>query len=98
MSDIPGDATARYVETATTTRGLMVVAVETAPAFTGGTPGVVVSDQDYQGAGRSYDIALDGQHFLFIRDGTGQATDQSGRRINVVTNWFQELTERVPVP
>ena len=52
-----------------------------------------------RGGGRSYDIALDGQRFLFVKDDMGQATeDQSERQINVVLDWFQELTERVPVP
>ena len=79
--------------------GLMVVAVETASRFTRGSPEVVVEDQYFAGGtGRAYDSALDGQRFLFIKDDTGQAFDQSGQQINVVLNWFQELTERVPVP
>ena len=80
--------------------GLMVVAFETESSFTAGTPEVVVEDQYWRGAGgRQYDIALDGQRFLFVKEGTGQATaGQSGQQINVVLNWFQELTERVPVP
>ena len=48
--------------------GLMVVAVETASSFTPGTPEVVFGDQYLRwGQGRTYDIALDGQRFLFIK-------------------------------
>ena len=78
--------------------GLMVVAVETEPSFAPGTQDVVVDDQYYAGlVGRNYDIALDGQRFLFIKGGTGPATDQSGQQINVILNWFEELKRLVPV-
>ena len=83
-----------------TEAGLVVVPIETEPNFAAGTPEVVVEDQypgRYNpGPGRTYDVALDGQRFLFIKDDTGQATYPS--QINVVLNWHQELLERVPVP
>ena len=47
--------------------GLMVVPVETEPRFTAGTPEVVVEEQYYTQLPRSYDIAPDGQRFLFIK-------------------------------
>ena len=83
-----------------TEAGLVVVPIETEPNFAAGTPEVVVEDQypgRYNpGPGRTYDVALDGQRFLFIKDDTGQATYPS--QINVVLNWHQKLLERVPVP
>ena len=41
--------------------------------------------------GRNYDVMPDGDHFVMIRPAT--ATE---RRINVVTNWFDELRRLVP--
>ena len=79
--------------------GLMVVPVETDPSFTAGNPQVVVEDLQYHrgGAGRTYDIVPDGQRFLFVKEGVGQASEgQSGPQLIFVENWFQELTERVP--
>ncbi len=49
-------------------------------------------------AGRSYDVAPDGQRFLVLgnaRDATGDAVRPE---ITVVLNWTRELLERVPVP
>ena len=46
---------------------------------------------------QNYDVSPDGERFLMVKPVTatgGVATAQ----INVVLNWFQELTERVPVP
>ena len=49
------------------------------------------------GAGRTYDIVPDGQRFLFVKEGVGQASEgQSGPQLIFVENWFQEFTERVP--
>ena len=36
------------------------------------------------------DVSPDGEHFLMVKPGEAQ--------VNVVLSWFQELTERVPVP
>ena len=80
--------------------GLMVVPVETAPSFTAGTPEVVVEGQYFRGAdNRNYEVALDGQRFLFTKSGTGSTTEgESGPQIYLVQNWHEELMERVPVP
>ncbi len=43
-----------------------------------------------------HDIAPDGQRFLMIK--TDEDSDQDDRQVHVVVNWFQELTERVPIP
>ena len=79
----------------------MVVPVETDPSFTAGNPQVVVEDLQYYrgGAGRTYDIVPDGQRFLFVKEGVGQASEgQSGPHLIFVENWHQELLERVPIP
>jgi serine/threonine-protein kinase len=39
----------------------------------------------------NYDVSLDGQRFLMIKDEAGSG------RLNVVLNWFEELKQRVPV-
>ena len=79
--------------------GLMVVPIESDASFTAGNPEVVAEDQYLrgEGTGRSYDIAPDGQRFLFVKEGAGQTSEgQSGPQMILVENWFQELTERVP--
>ena len=42
----------------------------------------------------NYDVTPDGQRFVFVQP---LETAIELRQINVVLNWFQELTERVPV-
>ena len=79
--------------------GLMVVPIETEPNFAAGTPEVAVENQYYiSQAARSYDIAPDGQRFLFIKEGTGQTTEgQSGPQLILVQNWFEEVKRLVPM-
>ena len=47
---------------------------------------------------RDYDITPDGERLLMVfpADQTEAATTST--QINIVLNWFQELTERVPLP
>ena len=45
-----------------------------------------------------YDISPDGQRFLTIAAGATGDAGAGRAEINVVLDWFQELTERVPVP
>ena len=45
-------------------------------------------------APRNYDVSLDGQRFLMIEDEVAPFATE----LHVVTNWFEELKERVPVP
>ena len=45
---------------------------------------------------RTYDVSLDGQRFLMIKDAAG--SDQSPPpRIVVVQNWFEDVKRLVPV-
>ena len=46
--------------------------------------------------GRTYDVSPDGQRFLAIKTNLVD-DDAETPQINIVLNWFQELTERVPV-
>jgi hypothetical protein len=43
-------------------------------------------------APRSYDVTADGERFLMLRFPPGGARN----RVNVVTNWFAELRQKVP--
>ena len=79
----------------------MVVPVETDTSFNAGAPKVLVEGPDrVLTAGRTYDVSPDGQRLLFVKEAAAQTTeeDQIGRQLILVLNWFQELTERVPVP
>ncbi len=42
-----------------------------------------------------YDVTPDGQRFIMIERVKSETIT---RQINIVLNWFEELTERVPVP
>ena len=80
---------------------MLSVPVQTAPTFSRGTPTVAVEGPYVLegGLGRHYDIDPSGERFLFIKD-TG-APDTGGRSLPSLTfvlDWFQELTELVPVP
>ena len=51
------------------------------------------------GLSRSWDVSPDGQQLLMIRLGSGVTTEADAQtEIILVQNWFEELTERVPVP
>ena len=77
---------------------MAVVNIDLGPPLSVGNPEVLFDHAPYRrrGAeGRMYDIAPDGQRFLMLsRRDSGSA--RSPRQVNVVLNWFQELTERVP--
>ena len=80
--------------------GDRVMAVDVRPGPNGsvGTPGVLFEDTfvtDQYGVGiANYDVTPDGQSFLMVSD---SRTDDGGA-IVLVENWFEELTERVPIP
>ena len=78
---------------------VMAVSVDDGPPFAAGAPQVVV-DGDYlaPNAGRTYDVSLDGQRFLMIKDATTVLRDVAAPQIVTVLNWFEELKERVPAP
>ena len=81
---------------------VMAVPVQTEPTFTLGNGEVVVEGQYFFGptglgpAGRAYDIAPDGQHFLMIKEGSGSGETAAPTSIVVVEHWFEELKARVP--
>ncbi len=73
---------------------MMVVEVQSEPAFTSGRPQLVFEGPYVLGNSvANYDISPDGQRFLMIKEEEGQQ-DQ----INVVLNWFEELKRLVPTP
>ena len=80
---------------------LMVAQVETEPTFSHRTPEPLFSLSGYAvGSGpteaRVFDLAPDGDRFIFRRTGTAaQTSDLNG--LIFVEHWFEELTARVPV-
>ena len=46
---------------------------------------------------RHHDVSADGERFLMITDAGRTGPGGQRAELNVVLNWFQELTERVPV-
>ena len=81
---------------------MRVVSIDPGPPLSVGNPEVLFDDSGYPrpaGQGRQYDIAPDDQRFLMVAlPGTAETRATITPQINVVINWFQELTERVPVP
>ena len=80
---------------------LLAAPVQTVPAFSRGTPTVVVEDFNLRffGGRRRYDIGPNGERFLLTKLTGALGTDsRSLQSLTFVINWFQELTERVPLP
>ena len=77
---------------------LMAVPIQTNPSFTPGTPEVLFEGGYFAGAGRSYDVAPDGQRFLMIKAGDPSDESLNAPELIIVENWFEELKERVLVP
>jgi serine/threonine-protein kinase len=80
---------------------IMAVPVQTIRGFTWGNA-VKLFDWptlDRPGFGRTYDVAADGLRFLMIKepDESKAISDASSSGIVVVSNWFEELKQRVPV-
>ncbi len=73
---------------------MMVVAVKSKAGFTRNRPKVLFEGNYLDIAGLSYDIYPDGEHFLMLK-GTEEGTTRT--QLNVVTNWFEELKQKVPV-
>ena len=82
---------------------MRVVSIDPGPPFSVGRPDVLFSTVELlfrrpRGEGRYHDIAPDGQQFLILsRQGASEAGAVASQ-IDVVLNWFEEVTERVPVP
>ena len=75
---------------------MMVVEVETEPAFKVGRPTPLFEEpyeiDPYGGVNPNYDVSRDGQQFLMVRSSGSETAD-----LIVIQNWFEELKERVPV-
>ncbi len=71
---------------------LMVVPVETKPAFKPDAPRLVF-ERAFWHAGHDYDVTPDGQHFIMIKTSEQQAAPV---QVNVVVNWFEELKRQAP--
>ena len=74
---------------------MLVVAIETVPVFSR-ERAQHVFEADYDAdprRGLNYDVSPDGQRFLMVSSTQESAPTET----NVVVNWFEELTERVPV-
>ena len=80
---------------------IMAAPIDTEATFQPGNPEALFDAQDFlSGTGpRKFDVAPDGRFLMIKVGGTGaDADDAEPPQINVVLNWFRELTERVPVP
>ena len=80
---------------------VLAVPVQMASTFSQGTPTVVAEGRYLLAglSGRQYDIDPTGERFLFVKDTGPQGTGgRSLPSLTFVLDWFQELTERVPVP
>jgi Tol biopolymer transport system component len=75
--------------------GLMAVTIDAQPGFRPGQPKTLFAGEYASPtSGRaSYDISLDGERFLMIKNVVG---GEERREIVVVENWFEELKQRVP--
>ncbi len=80
---------------------IMVTEVETEPTFNPDTPtrAFALSGYDTFGPGRQFDLPPDGERFLLrmVAGAQNATADESFDGLIFVENWFQELTERVPV-
>ena len=73
---------------------VMSVDIITDPDFSPSNPKMLF-DGKYKVGGwhRSYDIAVDGQHFLMVKASERKSVPKN---INVVINWFEELMRLIP--
>jgi len=80
------------------TNAVISVPIQTAPTFNAGTP-TKLFDGRYVGSPfwRTYDVSLDGQRFLMIKDNVARDQTSTPASIIVVLNWLEELKQRLPV-
>ena len=52
----------------------------------------VIFEGPYRYGDRNYDVSADGQRFLIVKP----RTEEEGREVVVILNWFEELKELVP--
>jgi hypothetical protein len=78
----------------------MEAAVRDGASFTYDTSRAVLNLQPYAFTDlppRRYDVSPDGQRFLLMRQsGVGADGDVTPAQVVVVTNWVEELKQRVP--
>ena len=78
-------------------RGMISVPVRTAPTFTSGQPTKLFDSGAFFGLpGRSYDVSLDSQRFLVVKEANQPGRDTSPPSMVMVLNWIEELKARVP--
>jgi predicted Ser/Thr protein kinase len=70
---------------------VMMVSIKTKPVFRAQIPETLFHRRYFIQSGSQWDISPDGKRFLMIKE------SDSPRKIIIVTNWFEELKERVPV-
>ena len=73
---------------------MMVVRIETEPNFVAGTPDLLFTGRYYRGAGRNYDVSLNGQRFLMLKE--VEQTEERQNQLVTITNFFEELKRAVP--
>ena len=81
---------------------IMVVSVKTEPSISLETPKMLFRGERVYISNAFFtywDIHPDGNRFLMIKDPISGVPREgrSGRTINIVLNWFEELKQRVPV-
>ena len=90
-----------YIARDSTPTTVMLVEVETEPTFGYGTPRIVFSGSYIGlGIGIPYDVHPEGDKFLMMKPPPiAEEASSAGdpRKIIIVTNWFEELKERVPL-
>ncbi|MDP3718719.1 MAG: protein kinase [Acidobacteriota bacterium] len=84
------------------TQVLMSAAVQATATFSSAAPVRVIDMRPYfvSPLGRAFDVSLDGQSFLVIKNARSTAPDgvtSLAPEITVVLNWLDELAARVPV-
>jgi serine/threonine protein kinase len=91
-----------YIVGGNVIEAMMAVEVETDPTFKAGTPKVLFQGS-YLGSvpnnGVPYDVHPDGNRFLMMkppRASVGVLTDSGPRKIIIVKNWFEELSQKAP--
>ena len=82
-----------------TQNNLLAVSIETEAAPIIGRPEVLFGLSGFSrvGAFRHYAVATEGDRFLFLQEVQETQADSERPRLVVALDWFQELTERVPV-
>ena len=72
----------------------MVVDVDTGDTFERGTPRQLFPDRYFLSATKNWDVTPDGRFLMIAQSDVASEPQQ----LNVVLNWFEELTRLAPVP